>query len=184
MKLSIAKPGSKAVVASTPQLNTTPTVNKFSINPLTSKLLGVQHGDHVSIIVNDAAETIDEMYFLAQGVNDSNQSKLAAVNKAPGVGRVLNFNYSGVWSKMLQFSTEAVELSLKALVERELAVERVTKDGNPSFTATKKVTFNVGEGFEYDLGGSIGEVTLYPLVDAKIEDYTPRDNEGTEEGED
>lgn len=176
MKLSIARPGTKAVSASNPELTTTPTINKFSINPLASKLMGLSHGDHVTIIVNDAADDINEMYFLTEGISEANQSKLAAVNKAEGVGRVLNFNYSGVWSKMLQFTTDAIELSPKALVDRGLAVERETKEGNTSFVATRKVSFEVGEAFPFEVGGA-GEITLYPLVNGKVEEYEPRTND-------
>lgn len=179
MKLSIARPGTKAVAATRPEVATTPTVNKFTINPLASKLMGLEHGDHVTIIVNDQAESMDELLFITHGLSEANQSKLAAVNKSAGVGRVLNFNYSGVWSKILQFEVGAVELSPKALVERGLAVERETKEGNTSYTATKKVSFEIGDEFEYNMGTDEDPnvVTLWPLINPKAEDYTPRDND-------
>lgn len=179
MSFSVEKPGTKASSSSRPELTVGPTINKMSLNSLASKKMGLQNGDYVTILANERATNINEKYFITEGVGDNNQAKLASVNNAEGVGRTLNFNYSGTFSKMIQGTVDAMELSPEGLVEKGLAITRDTSKGNQSRTCLRKVFFEVGDGFDYELNGE--EIVLYPLTNMKVKDYNPREME--DEGE-
>lgn len=170
--LNVAKPGTKATGASRPELTVTPTVNKFNLNALASKKMGLENGDHITILTKSDPESVNDMYFICKGIGAGNQAKLASVNKVSGVGRALNFNYSGIWSKMLQMDTEAVEASGETLVEKDLAVKSVTDADNVSYTALRKIHFEIGDPITVEINDEAVEV--FPLQDAKIEDYNPR----------
>lgn len=177
--LSVARPGTKVSTSSRPELILVPTINKFSLNSLASKLMDVEAGDHVTILTNDDASNLNEMYFITTGIGDEGQSKLASIGNKPGTGRLLNFSYSGVWSKMIQNKVDAIELSAQALVDKGLVQERETESGNTSYTGLRKVYFGLGEPVEVDINGETK--VLYPLVDSKAVDYTPRNSgEGVE----
>lgn len=171
MNFSIARPGTKVSTSSRPELVLVPTLNKFSLNSLASKLMDVESGDYVTILVNESASNLNEMYFITTGINEDSQSKLASVGNKKGTGRLLNFSYSGVWSKMIQNKVDAMELSPSALVDMGLVQARDTKTGT-SYTALKKVYYGLGEGFEAEINGV--DTIVYPLVDPKVVDYTPR----------
>jgi hypothetical protein len=177
LSLSVARPGTKAQSSANPELTLTPTINKFSLNPLATKLMGLKDGDGITILTNDNAENINEMYFLAVG-HTADQAKLAAVKKQQGIGRTLNFAYAGVYSKMLQGTTDAVEVTPQGMVDMGLVEQRITKSDNKSYVSLKKVYAIVGEGFELDIDGS--EVVAYPLTDLRYEDYDPREMAGEE----
>lgn len=179
LNFTIARPGTKASTSSRPELVTTPTLNKFDLNPLASQKMGVEDGDYVTILINDAAANINEMYFLTHGLGDEGQSKLASVGKKAGPGRRQTFSYSGVYSKMLQGATEVVEMSAEGLAELGLMVKRVTAADNIAYSALKKVHFEVGDGVEVDLNGQ--DAVVYPLTNVKFVDYDPR--EGVEAGD-
>lgn len=166
--LTIARPGTKVSGAGYPELITGTGMNKFTLNGQASALMNLATGNTISILVNPEATSINDMYFLTEGIA-GNESKLASVNKAEGVGRVLNFNYSGVYSRMLQGTTDAVELSPEGLVNKGLATKRTTEGGNSSYTALKRYSFRVSEGVEVEVNGT--EMVVYPLVDAKEVDY-------------
>ncbi len=172
MSFSIAKPGTKVSSATRPELILNPTFNKFSLNALASNLMKLQNGDFVTILINDQATNINEMYFITKGIGEEAQAKLASVNKAKGYGRVLNFNYSGIYSKMLQGTTDAMELSPEGLEEKGLVAKRVTDGDNVAFTALKKVHFELGEAIEAEIEGE--DRTMYPLTNVKFVDYEPR----------
>lgn len=166
-----AKPGTKASNATRPELIVTPTLNKFTLNSMAADKIGLEHGDFVTITENQNADDFDGRYFISKGYGDS-FSKTAATNKSTGGGVALHFNYSGIYSKMLQGDASAYELSPKGLVDKGLAVAYKTDEDNTSYTAIKKVHFGIGEPMTVEIGEE--EVTLYPLTDSKFVDYTPR----------
>lgn len=181
MSFSVAKPGVKPSNATRPELVLAPTFNKFNLNSLASSLMKVQNGDYVTIITNDEAADVNSMYFIAKGIGEEAQAKLASVGKAPGYGKSLSFNYSGLYSKMLQTKVDAQEISAEGLNELGLVEKRETEGGSESFVALKKIHFELGEPFEVEIDGM--ETTLYPLINMKEVAYTPRNIGGTEEEE-
>ena len=179
MKFSVNRPGTRVTSSSTPELTLVPTFNKLSLNPAASKKLGWENGDYVSIVTNDGAESFDEMYFITKGIGEGNQSKLSALNNKPGVGRMLSFNYAGVYSRMLQGTPDALEASPDGLARDGLVQKRVTEGGKVAYTAMKKVFFKIGEPIEVEINDETVEV--YPLTNARFEDFTPQSAEASEE---
>ncbi len=175
MKFSVNRPGTKVTSSSTPELTLLPTFNKFSLNPAATKKTGLENGDHVTIITNEAAESFDELYYITKGIGEGNQSKLASLGNKPGTGRMVHFNYSGVYSRMLQGTTDAVEASADGLAREDLVQKRTTEGGKTAYTALKKIYFEVGDPIEADIDGET--VELYPLTNTRFEKFSPKSDE-------
>jgi len=124
-----AKLGAKTSDETRPELIATTAPNKFQINRLGSSLLKIQTGNKVKMIVDDEAEDVNSMFYLvvASDKDKSDAALLASVNKKAGIGKSLTFNFSGVWSKMIQNKVNATELSAPALERMGLVEERQTK---------------------------------------------------------
>lgn len=175
MKFSVNRPGTKVTSSSAPELTLLPTFNKLSLNPAASKKLGWENGDYVTIISNDSAEDFDSLFYITKGLGEGNQSKLAAINNKAGTGRMLHFNYSGVYSRMLQGKVDAVEASPEGLAREGFVQKRITEGGKTSYTTLKKVHFTIGDPVEAEVGDET--VELYPLTNAHFEDYHPKGKE-------
>ncbi len=179
MNLSVNRPGTKVSASSAPELILLPTFNKFAINPAASKKLGWETGDHITIITNEGAEDINNTYFITKGIGEGNQSKLAAIENKPGLGRMLFFNYSGVYSRVLQGTPDAIEASADGLSREGLVQKRTTASGKVAYTALSKIYFKIGDGMEVEINGE--DVTIYPLVDMRSEEFVPQSNETEDE---
>ncbi len=182
MKLSVNRPGTKVSASSTPELVILPTFNKLGLNPAATKKLGWEHGDHATIITNEAAEDINNMYFITKGIGEGNQSKLISVDNKPGVGRMLMFNYSGVYSRMLQGTPDALEASPDGLARQGLVQRRVTEGGKTAYTSLQKGYFKIGEGIEVEINDEA--VEIYPLTDVRFEEFVPQSASNEAEAED
>ncbi len=183
MNLSVNRPGTKVSSSSTPELVLLPTFNKFSLNPAASKRLGWEAGDHITIITNEGAEDINNTYFITAGIGEGNQSKLASIENKKGTGRMLTFNYSGVYSRMVQGTPDALEASPDGLARQGLVLKRTTETGKIAYTTLKKIYFKIGDPIEVELNGN--DTEIYPLVDMRAEDFVPKYNEAdTPETED
>lgn len=167
LDLQVSRPGTKVSGATRAELILNPTFNKLSLNGIATNKMGVEHGDFVTIIENKNAESLNEKFFITKGIGEGQQAKLASVTKEGGSGKVLSFNYSGVYSKMLQETTDAIELSPEALEEKELVNIYETSGGKRAYTATKKMFFEIGDAVEAE---GIGDI--YPLINMKSSPYT------------
>ena len=177
-----AKLGAKTSDETRPELIATTAPNKFQINRLGSSLLKLQTGDRVKMIVDDAAKSVDEMFYLVvAAAKDKSGALLASVGKKPGIGKSLVFNFSGVWSKMVQNDVKATELSPAALVRMGLAIERMTtpmKDENgvvgesKSVYAAKSKTFCEIVDTEIDMVIEEQSYRLFALTNIQIEEVT------------
>ena len=175
-KLSIATKGQKATNATRPELSLTPTYNQFRLNPLATKALDLEDGDYITI-VEDNDKSWKGRFYIAVGTVE-NGAKLAAINKKKGVGRTLTFTFSGVYSRMLQGDGNAQNLAPDILSNEGFLTKHITKGQNASYVATKKIHWGIGEGMEVEIDGE--EMTVYPLVEAKEENYTPRNMSGND----
>lgn len=178
MKFSVNRPGTKVTASSKPELTLLPTFNKFNLNPAATKKLGWEHGDHITIITNEGADSFDELYYITKGIGEGNQSKLSAIGNKPGLGRMVSFNYSGVYSRMVQGTTDATEVSADNLSRDGFVQKRTTEGGKTAYTALKKIHFSIGEPVEAEINDET--VELYPLIDARFEDFNPRAETGEE----
>lgn len=180
LNLIVAQAGKKAPSATRPEVTLVPTINRFSINSLASEEMQVESGDTVTFLVNPDAESFDEKFFITKGFGDS-QATLASVGKAKGYGRTLTFNYSGIYSQMLQGTVEAKEVSPEGLVNLGLIKEGVTPNGKVSYSALKKIHFHLVKADTIELEDG-EEQDVYALTDVKFVDYTPREGEPIEDG--
>lgn len=141
-KLSFAKLGAKSSDETRPEIIATTMPNKFQLNRLASRMLGLETGNRVKIVIDDDATDINEMYYLVvANEKDGDAAKLASVGKEKGIGRVLVFNFSGVWSRMIQMKVDASELSAKALSELGFTTARQTVQ-NEGSTAEPKLVYS------------------------------------------
>lgn len=168
LNLTAAKPGTRAVGSSIPELYTAPTVNKFVLNALAAKKMGLQHKDTITILVNEEATDINQMYFLVKGIDGMCASLAANTKEAEGTNNTLTFSYAGVWSRIVQYDVDAVEVSMEELARQELAETRTTEGGKTAHSALRKVFFKVGDAQE------AGDMTVYPLINSRVEDFKPR----------
>ena len=171
---NIATPGAKTSNATRPELVATPTYNNFRLNGLATDVMELEHADHV-MIVEDTNQDWEGRFYIAASTPEYG-AKVAAVNKKPGTGKTLTFTYSGVYSKIIQEDGSKPALSPDAMADKGLLDKRITKKGNTSYVSTKIVSWGLGDPMETEIP-EIGEVTLYPLIDAKVKDYNPRGNE-------
>lgn len=176
LDLTVVKAGKKVINATRPELIVVPTINRFSLNSLATDAMRLESGDFITLLVNRGAESFDEKFFITKGFGDD-KATLASVGKAKGYGRVLTFNYSGIYSQMLQGTIEASELSPEGLVDLGLAVKREKEEG-ATFSANRKVHFEIQSiGVQVigkDDDGDDIEQEVYMLTNSKIEDYDPR----------
>ena len=182
LNLVVAKAGKRTSNVTRPEIIVLPAINRFSINSLASDLMQIENGQKVTLLVNPDAESFNEKFYITKGFGDD-MATVASVNKAGGFGRTLTFNYSGVYSQMLQGSVDAKETSAEGLAELGLAEQRTTEGGKLAHSALKKVHFEVVSAGEQEIGDETQEV--YALTNAKFIDYDPRNvGEGDESAED
>jgi len=192
-----AKLGAKTSDETRPELIATTAPNKFQINRLGSSLLKLQTGDRVKMIVDDAAANVNEMFYLVVAPKqDKSGALLASVGKKAGIGKSLVFNFSGVWSKMIQNNVAATELSAPALERMDLVVERQTKPmadangiiGEPKIVyAAKSKTFCEIVDTEQDMEIEGKVYRLFALTNMATEEVTEdavNDDENNEPDED
>lgn len=172
LNLTPAKPGTKSVKATRPELAVTPTFNQFSLNGLATDKMDLEHGETVTIHENDS-EDFANRFYISKGVGKF-ASKVASATKTGGTGKTLTFNYAGVYSRMLQQDPTAPVASAETLAEKGLIQTRTTKKGNTSYTGLYRIYFGVGDGVEAEVEGET--VTVYPLIEPDIEPFEPRGN--------
>lgn len=175
-----AKLGAKTSDEIRPELIATTAPNKFQINRLGSTLLKVQTGNRVKMIVDDTATDVNEMFYLVVASSkDKSGALLASVGKKPGIGKSLVFNFSGVWSKMIQNDVNATELSPAALERKGFVVERMTTPmadangvtGEPKIVySAKNKTFCEIVDTEQDLEIEGGVYRLFALTNIQSEE--------------
>lgn len=146
-KLNAVARGTKSSNDVRPAITTGRAINKFTMNASASALMGCGHGDRVVMFALPGAESIDEKFFIAVSTGDEG-CKLASAGGTKGVGRPQSFNYSGIWSQMLQQDVDAAPCGEAALVEKGLMAEVATqlgRDGQQCYAtlANKKVEYGV-----------------------------------------
>lgn len=172
------KSGERMTTESVAIVETSAQLNKFRINKLASEMLNVVSGDRVKIFIT-GMKTMDGKYLIAKGVEkDTTSAKVISPTKSEGYGSLL-FNYSGVWSRMVQCDNpDAQEKNSAYFVEAGEAIENKTKT---SIYLKRKCLYQLEEiediteetplvdpitGIEY--------TKVFALVSPKAEDFTPR----------
>lgn len=130
--------------------------NKFQLNRLATKLIGLKVKDRVNIFNNKDAKDINEKYFLAKVAKDG---KLGAkVNRSNSTTKLeegidMAFNYSGVWGVCLQGDPNAAELGYEALEAKGLVVSGKTSGGKGRWRSAIDVKFTVEEAGTAEIDG-------------------------------
>lgn len=168
---AVIDPLTKLSNETTAQLVLTPTFDNFSINGLASKLMKVEHGNHVSIIRDPEATDINEKYALAvvkdADIDKIRVAKVAAVNAVPGFGKTLNFRFSGIYGAMVLGDVTKDGVSKAALVEAGLVKKTLTPSDKDAYTLVNKLTFDLGEEITFTNAKGI-ELRVYPLVNRTV----------------
>lgn len=112
--------------------------NKFRITKTAAEIIGLKTGDRVKLFVTNAEEMYGRYLLAVAKDTDELSAKVATAGKKEGFGS-LTFNYSGVWSKMIQFDNPAaMEKSIHAFVAENIGVVR-NKTGYVNY----KVTYGI-----------------------------------------
>lgn len=158
MKVVAVKSGERVSNDTIPTLETASQLNKFKLNKLASETLGVTGGNRVKLLIS-GEESIDGKYLLAiASDDDSSAAKLAVAAKGATGYTVLQFNYAGIWSKVMQADVEAIEKSGQTLVAEGVAIFREGKGAAAG-------TYYVNHKTQYELVAVDGIDDENPLVD-------------------
>lgn len=176
-KLNAVARGTKSSNDVRPAITTGRAINKFTMNASASELIGAGHGDRIVMFSLPGAESINEKFFVAVSVGDEG-CKLASAGNTKGTGRPQSFNYSGIWSQMLQKSVDAAPCGEAVLVDAGLMAKVATqlgREGQQCYAtlANKRVEYGVelvtdeaGDALPVEVDGVIYE-KIYVLVDPK-----------------
>lgn len=176
-KLNAVARGTKSSNDVRPAITTGRAINKFTMNASASELIGAGHGDRIVMFSLPGAESINEKFFVAVSVADEG-CKLASAGNTKGTGRPQSFNYSGIWSQMLQKSVDAAPCGEAVLVDAGLMAKVATqlgREGQQCYAtlANKRVEYGLelvtdeaGDALPVEVDGVIYE-KIYVLVDPK-----------------
>ena len=146
-KIISARMGERTSNEVKPQLELARQINKFKLNKLASTAMNVQNGDRVKILINTGSETIDGRYLLVVAKEDEkNSAKLLSTVKTGYAVQL--FNFSGVYSKMWQATTDATDKGGEAFVAEGSA----TKNEKGAVYMKNKVSYDLipVEGIDAD----------------------------------
>ena len=135
-------------------------LNKFKLNKLASELMGLVAGNRVKFLISGET-SIDGKFLLAVASDDdASAAKVAAAVKGTKGATVLQFNFAGVWSKIMQADVDAIEKNGKTLVAEGIAkfVEGKGKAAG---------TYYVDRKVQYELVAIEGIDAENPLVDGE-----------------
>jgi len=173
----IAKPGVKPSSAIEPGITLTPTLNKFSINGLATKLIGLVSGtgdknedktpeNSITLIVDNESQDINNKFYVCKGV-EGNAAKLAAHENEEGNGKELAFTYAGVYSQIM-IAVVLGEVDTQQVPKERLRQLQLAKGG----TSLKKVYAKIEKAVDTEINGET--VTLYRMFDFMATDHTPK----------
>lgn len=112
--------------------------NKFRITKTAAEIIGLKTGDRVKLFVTNSEEMYGRYLLAVAKDTDELSAKVATAGKKEGFGS-LTFNYSGVWSKMIQCENPtAMEKSIHAFVAENMGVVR-----NKTGYVNCKVTYGI-----------------------------------------
>lgn len=169
--------GTKASNDTAPTLTVLGIPNKFQLNRLATDLMGLKVEDRVKIFEFNKDENFNQRYFIAKAdKNDTSAAKVAASNsqvKATS-GIDMAFNYSGVWSCLVQGEVGSTELGYDAMVEKGCVVKGVTTGNKVRYRAAVSIKLDVQEvgpasidGVDY---GMVYVLTNYRSSEKSIDD--------------
>ena len=179
-KLNKVKHNVKATGSLVPELTLVPTMNKFSLNAVASKLLKLVSGQTISFIEDDSVDSLDKRFYLTAGYGDD-AAKLAASNKKEEDGLSLQFTWAGIYGRMMANKPNSPELPMEALVEMGVMVKRQTTpkagstgEPNTAYSAAKKLVFGIELAGNVQLEGMEEAQPIYVLVRPRFVEYTAR----------
>ena len=135
-------------------------LNKFKLNKLASELMGLVAGNRVKFLISGET-SIDGKYLLAVASDDdASAAKVAAAVKGTKGATVLQFNFAGIYSKIMQADVDAIEKNGATLVKEGIAkfVEGKGKAAG---------TYYVDRKVQYELVAIDGIDAENPLVDSE-----------------
>lgn len=156
-----------------PEVITNRGFNKFTLNGKACNMMNIKTGDGVYMFVDTSASDVNSMFVIAKAP-EGEGLKVAAAGKSMEVGRPVNYNYSGVYSQMIQQIPGAIEVSEEALVEMGLMRNEYTqknKKGEDCFAnlATRRVKYEVVSLGEAVIGG-VEYPEVFGLTNVKVKE--------------
>lgn len=184
---SVVRSGSKVSGSARPELNLDSTFNKFTVNGRARKLLGVVPGDYLLFIdIGSHAETRKDRYYVTAGYKNAKGDWEGAK-----IGENSSFNYSVIYSTMLnhvldETATDISEIKPRELMDAGLMEERKHKNGK-SFISKKKiymevVPYNEGEAVVINDELNIAQ-PIFALTNWIIEEHDPKSAKLNDAGE-
>lgn len=161
-KLTPVNTGTKASNDVIPTITVLGIPNKFNLNRLATDLMGLHVADRVKMFDLGKDAEADARFFIAKAdKNDTSAAKVAASNSAvkSTSGVDMAFNYSGIWSCLIQGEVDAVELGYEAMVEKGVVVKGETTGNNVRYRSAYAVKLEIQE-----VGAAVIEDVEYEMV--------------------
>ena len=168
--------GVKPTNVTTPLITANPIPNKFFMNRLAGKEMGLVVGSRVKIFDNPQAESFDGRFFISKTVEeDPGAAKIGKANSSISSeeGIDFSFSYAGIWSIMVQDKFDAVELGQDALVDMGCAVKGKTGGGNDKYRALKEVSYAIEHVGPVKIGDF--DYDMWALVERKVTEKSAED---------
>ena len=175
----VAQPGVKPSSQIEAGITLTPTLNKFMINGLASKAIGLVSGtgkkdeektaeNSITMVVNEDSKDIDNKFYVCQGI-ESNSAKLAAHENEQGNGKDLAFTFSGIYSRIM-LAAVIGDLDTLGVPKERLRMLGLAKKG----TSLKKVYAKIDVDSPISTTVEGETKLLYRLYDFMVTDHTPK----------
>lgn len=165
-----------------PELSLAPTANKFNLNAVAAELMGLFHGDTISLIENDSDE-LGAHYAVTKGFG-ADSAKLATAGERKDIAASLGFSWAGPWGNMLLGTPNGIPMNMEGLESQGVVIgrETVPSKGEPTgkiaFSATKKLTFTLELIGNVQMEGMTEAQDIYALTAPVYTDITPRNRKG------
>jgi len=97
---ALVKPGTKVLDSTRAELTAVSTKDKFTLNPLAKKMLGIDRGSRIALFddrmsKNSLATGMNDRFFIVPNYKNATGQIIGSK-----IGKGLSFSYAGVWSAM------------------------------------------------------------------------------------
>jgi hypothetical protein len=176
-KFTVAKPGIKPSSAVEAGITLNPTLNKFTVNGLATKKMGLVSGtgkkdepktpsNSISLVVLDESTDINNKFYICQGLTGKG-AKLAAANNEQGEGKDLSFTYADIYPQIV-LSVIKKDVTAIGVPKERLRAEGLAKRD----TLLHKIYGKIESIGVHNVDDE--ERELFRIFDWMVTDHTPK----------
>ena len=181
--LALVNAGKRESKDTQPEISTSTIFNKFDINGLLSREMGLEDGDYVMFMDDrsgkdpkapvtfglvKAWQKLDEEGNPKTYVNKAGEevadmgssAKLASAGHVKGFGNSLSFNYSGIFNLMLAVDNSSGDVKIADLINDGLLEKDTTEKGAEVLRPTIRKYFKIGSYENLEIEGEVRRVAI------------------------